>query len=364
MLTDKCRHPYRMFISYSHDDRALADKLEAHLRKCGVIPVRDTSITAGARFSDEIKRKISFSHVFVALLTRCSKLRPWVHQELAYALGLGLPVLPLALDELPEGMAHEIQALRVAPDLCDLPERLTAKSLDDLVATAQDARRAMFECADKPYDRTRLLVEYARNLQRQAGPCRIRQRVAFSSFSLPSRGAKHEDWDVIEGSNRRDEALRELLRRERAVMEEHAREAGCDLIIDPFVMVRDDPARGKVRLKHAYGATIRRLEILEEFVVSMPAGKLNIAIQEGKIDGSTIVVGDWVLAEAVVPHYKSDYRQTIFTRHAPTVLAKIEEFDRDFADAACDFSPGEATSNQAAIDTLKRRIEELHQSGG
>ena len=80
MLTDKCRHPYRMFIIYSHDDRALADKLEAHLRKCGVIPVRDTSITAGARFSDEIKRKISFSHVVVALLTRCSKLRPWVHQ--------------------------------------------------------------------------------------------------------------------------------------------------------------------------------------------------------------------------------------------------------------------------------------------
>lgn len=361
---DKCRHPYRVFISYSHHDEALADKLEAHLCDCGVIPVRDTSITAGTRFSDEIKRKISFSHVFVTLLTGRSTLSPWVHQEMAYAMGLGVPVLPLALDELPGGMAHEIHASPVAPDLSDLPKRLTARNLDNLVASAQDAGRAMFECANDTESRTRALVGYARSLRQQDEPCRIRQRAAFTSFSLPSHGAKHKDWDMMEGCRHRDDPVRELLRQERAEMEEHARRGGCDLIIDPYVVLREDPRSCELTGKHPHGSTIKRLEILRDFVTGMTTENLRIAIQEGGIDGNTIIIGDWVLAEAVIPHRKTGYRQTILTRHAPTVLATIEEFDRDFADASSDFEPGDGTSNQAVINMLRRRIEELQQSGG
>ena len=123
---NQCRHPYRIFISYSHADLALAERLQAYLAAINTMPVLDKDISVGMRFSEEIRTKISYAHVFISILTKRSKMSPWVHQELGYALGLGLPVLPLALDELPAGMAQEIQALRIAPDMQDLEQRLTA----------------------------------------------------------------------------------------------------------------------------------------------------------------------------------------------------------------------------------------------
>jgi hypothetical protein len=354
-----CRYPYRVFISYSHDDRPLAERLRMHLAAMDTRPEMDAAILAGTKFSEEIRRKISNAHIFVSLLTTNSKARPWVHQELGFALGLGLPVLPLALDELPEGMAHEIQALKIAPDLRDLAERLTAETLDEVVARSQHERTAMFECADKLYDRTRLLVEYAKSLLRPPhGPCRIRQRSAFSSFSLPKKNPKHSDWDACDGLSRRDDAVRELLRQERDLMEQHAREAGCDLIIDPFVSAEEgEPLINERRFKHQRAPTIKRSEILKQFIDRMPDDKLRIVVQRGKIDGSMIIIGDWVAAEAVVPHYKGGYKQTIFTRHGPTVLAKIEEFDRDFDELLDDLKLQEISSRQAALRTLDQLME-------
>ena len=55
-------------------------------------------------------------------------------------------------------------------------------------------------------------------------------------------------------------------------MEERARQAGCDLILDPYVTVA--PTGGDVRLRHDPGATALRLRTLQESIESMPDEKV------------------------------------------------------------------------------------------
>ena len=51
---------YRVFISYAHEDRELAEKLAAMLEKeKGVNPVWDCHITPGMPFTDAIKGMIA-----------------------------------------------------------------------------------------------------------------------------------------------------------------------------------------------------------------------------------------------------------------------------------------------------------------
>ena len=181
-------YPYRVFISYSHVDRKFAEKVRKRLEDIDAKPMSDADIRGGARFTEEIRREISYAHVFISLLTRNSKERPWVHQELGYAMGLGVPILPLATDELPDGMAHEIQAVKVDSELLDLSEKLTAEVLDGAVLASQRAAPGRFECAQMLRQRTQILVDQAESLlhNNRHGAGKIRQRMAFSSFSLGS----------------------------------------------------------------------------------------------------------------------------------------------------------------------------------
>jgi hypothetical protein len=44
----------------------------------------------------------------------------------------------------------------------------------------------------------------------------------------------------------------------------------------------------------------------------------------------TTLVGDWFLAMTVSAKQGGGYLQTIFTRHAPSMQARIEAFDEEF----------------------------------
>ena len=347
-------YPYRVFISYSHEDVDAMSRVRARLLEIGARPILDVDIGAGARFNEEIRRQISYSHVFVSLLTSNSSARPWVHQEIGYALGLGIAVLPLAVNELPRGMAEEIQAVCVRPDLSDLPERLSANALDDAVARCQKAATATFECAERRYQRTQALVGYAQSLLR-AGPARVRQRTAWTSFSIPARQVTHRDWDDRDGLAPQGHETREQLRQERLHLEQHARAAGCDLIFDPHVGV-EVRSTGDAPPRPDPGAARARLRILREFLDGMPDDKVRAVVQRGRIHGSLIAIGDWVVAEAAVPHYKHGYLHTVFTRHAPTVLSRIQEFDRDLEEGLRDEAIAPLDSRRAAIAEIDRAM--------
>lgn len=346
----RCAYPYRVFISYSHKDRELAMRLDKHLREnLGVHPVVDWHIPSGSVFSDDIKRSVSRSHVFVSLLTTNSKESPWAHQELGYAMGFGVPILPLALDQLPAGMASELQALFLEADLRDLESRLTAEQLDSIVSQSRNSNRAMFECAMNVYERTKKLIDYSQSLGSRVG--KLRQRSAFSSFSIPNKGPRHVLWDRRESGHSTDESVRSLLRRERIALQTVAVSYGCDLIIDPWIASPTDPSGP--RLKYSDQASVERLRQQRDFLTDSD-DKVRVVMRKGEIDSNVTILGDWVSATAVVPHYKTGYKQTIFTWHAPTVLEHIQDFDRDFQDALDEAGLTPAKAKAQVIATMEQ----------
>lgn len=367
MPRDASTTRYRVFVSYARDDRVKAQRVSKHLRGAGVQPCSDADIPGGARFDDEIRKLISHCHLFVSLLTRTSQKSAWVLQELGYALGLGIPVLPLTLapQALPKGMADRIQARSVKPNLSNLAEELSAERIEELVDARRPVLAGTYECAEGLGARTRMLVAYAKELRGAKWPARVRQRVAFSSFSIPRCSPDDPRWAAREGNERRSREERELLREERETMEALARRSGCDLILDPWVSIAIDGKAVGSTLKHERRATFVRLQELVAFVRSMPAAKLRIALTPGRVDESTVILGDWMAASAVVPHYKQDgYRKTLFTRHAPTIVVSTSEFERRLAEgveAMRARHPGRprATSQELAVLELEAMIERL-----
>lgn len=92
-----------MFISYSHQDRKLVEQVEQVLRENGLDTLWDENFEFGHGFPEQIKNFIAHAHVFMPIITAA---RPWVHQEIGYAMALNVPLLPVCKGELPVGLAQ------------------------------------------------------------------------------------------------------------------------------------------------------------------------------------------------------------------------------------------------------------------
>jgi hypothetical protein len=133
---------FRVFLSYAHADKDWIKGIVELLPKMGLIPEWDTDISGGTAFDDEIRRRIARSHVFMPLVTLNSCNRPWVHQEIGYALGIGVPVIPVAAGALPEGMLSGTQAIYVKEDL-DRDNIEVSQSIDDAVKRIDERLREL-----------------------------------------------------------------------------------------------------------------------------------------------------------------------------------------------------------------------------
>lgn len=310
---------YRIFVSYSHDNKNEADIIRKHLTDMNQKTMSDHNLAPGMPFTDEIKRYIAYSHIFIPILTKESSERPWVHQEIGYAMGLGIPVLPLAIGEIFEGMAQSIHAVTIKDDLSDLHDRLTPGVLEQIVDRADEISMSTSKCAQSLLDRTKLIVQYARDIRYFGESGRVRIRAAFGSFTVPKEHPSHPIWDIRDRKHKRCREERLLLRKEREILEEHTRIAGCSMILDPEDVKNHRPE-----------STIVRLQILIDFLKSLEGidDEIKIVFQsKRKIADNLTMVGDWFLAEAIVPMKGDSYRLTSFTRHGPTVIDRINEFD-------------------------------------
>lgn len=74
------KHPLRVFLSYAHSDLNVLDQVVKALESTGMVPVWDDKIKPGAEFTNEIRRLIATSHVFMPILTGNSAANPWIHQ--------------------------------------------------------------------------------------------------------------------------------------------------------------------------------------------------------------------------------------------------------------------------------------------
>jgi len=342
---------FRIFLSYAHADTKQIELISVLLYDMGLIPVWDRDISGGTAFDDGIRRRIAQSHIFMPILTSNSCDRTWVHQEIGYALGIGVRVVPVALGALPEGMLSGIQAIRVNDDLSNFQQRIAEASIESLVLSSNaegDLERLGIttHLAEFSEERTKLLVRYANETAR---PAAVRQRAIFSSFSLPDLPPSHRAWNSIELPERRSKYFRTLLRDERRVLEEHARIGGCSLILNPFVDFT------------VVGSRVHRaqLEILRDFLTSMPEDMIRVAFINGGFLGNLTIIGDWFGARALPPQPGAEYRQTVFSQHASTVFRWLRDFDQELEDCLQASGIEAQGSRDHALKRIDERLKKL-----
>jgi hypothetical protein len=283
------------------------------------------------------------------LLAEDSQENPWVHQHLGYATGLRLPVLPIALGESPGEMFRELGPITLDPIHPDFGTHISARQLDRLVACSYQSKSALFEVADSLFDRSRLLAGHAERIYKTYGPCKVFQRATFGSFAMPSPDSDRVHGNTHDGADHKDETVRAQLRMERLWMERHAREAGCDLMLDTqaWEAKRENPA----------GPTAAPwLARLREFIQSMPEDKLRVVSVRGQIDRNPTILGDWMAADVMVSRSTGILRQTVVTSHGPTVLARKREFENEFNARSEPTDPDRCSQRQEALNRIEAAL--------
>jgi hypothetical protein len=345
------RYPYRVFISYSHKDRDLVERMAEILQSIGLQPLWDRDIHPGTPFTDQIKDLIARAHLFIPLITSNSQERPWVHQETGYAQAINIPILPIALEGqgLPGDMIAQLQAVTVRPGLEDFIEQLAEVNLDRLVLPAPRRPHAIIDVADWPETRAELMGQ---NIQwvTDLGVCgRVRHRAASTTFSIPDREINDPIWKArdgfYDGTPPRSDYFYHLQLEERRALERHARQCGCSLMMgDPEII---GESRGPM------GRRVR-LESLLEFFDRMTDDSLRIIFLPQRETGNIVMVGDYFVAESVVGR-TGGWLQTVFNSHPPTVLQRVRKFDQEFEE----LYPRYGKSRPDAINEIRRVLDTL-----
>lgn len=339
---------YRVFISYSHEDTELVEKVVKVLEENGLTPLWDKKFALGYRFHEQIETYIAHSHVFLPIITLGSSKRGWVHQEIGYAMALNIPVLPVTKDMLPGEMIQQLQALHTSGDMEELKEQLSREVFENLVDNYRDMSKALFQCAELAEDRAVMMAGYANNILKLGQYGCVRQKGGLSSFHIPDRVLSDPVWVDRYGDHIQSQYHCRCQREERIALQKHADVAGCKLIIDPTITLE----------RFGLKAQITRLKTLLEFLENMPDGLVQIAINSSqKVQENITIVGDWFAAESVSVLLYQGYRQTVFTRHAPSMRERIELFDREINELLSKMGWTPEDSKSQAVKLIREKIE-------
>jgi len=340
-------YPYRVFISYAHEDQPVVEKIAKILECIKLKPIWDRDIHPGAPFTDAIKEMIARSHIFVPIITEHSQTRPWVHQETGYAQALNLPILPVAViyasdstqsKKVPSEMIAQLQAITVqSNDLDKLADYLLDLNLEELVNPLPRRPDAIVQIADWPETRTELMIRHINWVTAVGGYQPVRMLGAFTSFAIPDKDVSDSIWDERDS---RSLYHRTLLREERRLLERHVRACDCKMVLEPFSTPLSQEG------KHPRAA---RYTILRDFFASLPHEKLKIIVSPKARSGNTIILGDYFVAESISPR-PGGYLQTVFNSHPPTVIERIRRFDQVFDE----LYPTEGIS----VDKLLQRLDD------
>lgn len=103
---------FRLFISHKAGIKSKANELKAALGRFGITCfVAHADIAPTKKWRNEILIALSSMHALVALMTKSFHNSPWTDQEVGYALGRDVPVVPVRLGSDPYGFIGEYQAL-------------------------------------------------------------------------------------------------------------------------------------------------------------------------------------------------------------------------------------------------------------
>lgn len=308
---------YRVFISYSHKDEDKIQDILGVLENNGLISTFDKNFVAGIPFKEQIEAFIAHSDVFIAILSENSMKAGWVHEEIGYAMALNIPILPIALDEtIPDTMIRELQALNWQKTE---NKELAIQNYKESLMMKKN--RPSYECGENRLQRTNMLVEYANRISMMGKFGKFRQIAGLSTFHIPDVPVYSDpQWTMrYDGMNLPGEEELRALHNERRIFERHTKNEGCRLIINP---------------NFAFGGSLARKTRINELLNFLNDKKdeydMEMVIDDVHEGRNLTIVGDWFAADAYRATLNRGYTQTIFTRHAPTVRTKINQFDRQF----------------------------------
>jgi len=99
----------KIFISYARANRPAVERIQADFEGCGHAPFLDNELSGGQTWWDELLRQIEECEVFVPVLSDAYMTSTACEREAAYAIALGKPILPVAIEEVSPGLfAHRI----------------------------------------------------------------------------------------------------------------------------------------------------------------------------------------------------------------------------------------------------------------
>jgi hypothetical protein len=317
--------PYRVFVSYSRSDKRIVKRLVKTLERAGMIPMWDEDLPPGVRFTEQIQSFIANSHVFLPVFTRTSIKRAWLHQEIGFAAALAKPILPVTLGDLadpPSGFIAEIHKIQLRADLRDAREKLSLEAIHDTVGRWKH-RPATYECTEDNARRALLLAGWAESITDIGRHGTVRQLASLTSFHLPDRPESDPVWKAYFPGEANNYFLFENLRKELNALRRHARERGCQLIIDPAELLPE------TYRKHGPESVRARINGFLEFLKDGSIRDVAVAINnDPKRESSITLVGDWFSSEAVSSGRERVLREALFTRSAHVVRQQMEDFDR------------------------------------
>ena len=207
--------------------------------------------------------------------------------------------------------------------------------------------RALYVCAATPEERATLMAAYANDVFALGVRDLVRQKGGLSSFHMPSETVGHPVWAARYGKKRRSIDHCRRQRAERLALGRHAESKGCRLIINPFLKYKEyGPAARRVRLR-----------AICDFLRGMPDTRCEVVTCDSKEQGESLtILGDWFAAESVSAEIGKGYRQTVFTRHAPTLMDKIAQFDAEFDELLLEQGVSRLQSRRHAIGVIERVI--------
>lgn len=103
----------QLFISYARENKGSVQELVRHLENLGYESWVDSSLRGGQTWWNEILRQISQCDAFLVMVSRSSLNSVACKRELKWALALGKPILPVAVERLPEALPRDLSMLQI-----------------------------------------------------------------------------------------------------------------------------------------------------------------------------------------------------------------------------------------------------------
>ncbi len=101
-----------VFMSHSSSDKELVSKVVTELGSFVMdCFVAHEDIEPTSKWQQEIKKRLNDMHLMVAFVTEHYHSSIWCNQELGFALGKNVPIIPLRLSANPQGFISNMQAL-------------------------------------------------------------------------------------------------------------------------------------------------------------------------------------------------------------------------------------------------------------